>query len=86
MMIDDRTACEINYHHNFRVSKGERTYYGGIPDIIQISEYQFVDRKVIEMWLALMDTWCVGSCFHDLLAHPIQGLPQQAVLIFTTRQ
>ncbi|KAF8122966.1 hypothetical protein EV363DRAFT_1549749, partial [Boletus edulis] len=27
-------ACEINYHYNFKVFKGERTYYGGIPDII----------------------------------------------------
>ncbi|KAF8436849.1 hypothetical protein L210DRAFT_869872, partial [Boletus edulis BED1] len=48
-------VCEINYHHNFKVFKGERTYYGGIPDTIQISEHQFVERQVIEMWLSLMD-------------------------------
>ncbi|KAG9316081.1 hypothetical protein JVU11DRAFT_3752 [Chiua virens] len=55
--IDDLLACEINYHHNFKVFKGERTYYGGIPDIVQISEHQFVECQVIEMWLALMDHW-----------------------------
>ncbi|KAG9310197.1 hypothetical protein JVU11DRAFT_9837 [Chiua virens] len=50
-------ACKINYHHNFKVFKGEHTYYGGIPDIIQISEHQFVECQVIEMWLVLMDHW-----------------------------
>ena len=48
-------ACEINYHCNFKVYKGERMYYDTLPDIIQIGEHQFAERCVIEMWLALMD-------------------------------
>lgn len=58
ILVDRQSiACEINYHHNFKVFKGIRTYYGDIPDIVQISEHQFVERQVIEMWLALMDHW-----------------------------
>ena len=64
-MTDDYVACEINYHHNFKVFKGECTYYGGVPDIIQISEHQFVEQPVIEMWLALMDQWYI--CFMHLV-------------------
>lgn len=50
-------ACGINYHHNFQVSNGEHIYYGGVPDILQVGEHQFVEKKVVEMWMLLMDTW-----------------------------
>ncbi|KAF8445913.1 hypothetical protein L210DRAFT_3392409 [Boletus edulis BED1] len=58
-------ACEINYHYNFKVFKGERTYYGGIPDIIQVSEHQFLERQVIEMWMSLMDHWTSATSCAD---------------------
>ena len=41
-VTDCYLVCEINYHYNFKVFKGKHTYFGGIPDIIQISEHQFV--------------------------------------------
>ncbi|KAF8545563.1 hypothetical protein OG21DRAFT_1429077 [Imleria badia] len=44
-------VCDVNYHHNFKVYKGEHTYYGGVPDIIQVGEHQFVECQVIKMWL-----------------------------------
>ena len=50
-------ACGINYHHNFQISNGEHIYYGGVPDILQVGEHQFVEKKVVEMWMLLMDTW-----------------------------
>lgn len=56
---DSYVACKTNYHYNFKVFEGERTYYGGVPDIIQVGEHQFVERPVIEMWLALMDQWYI---------------------------
>jgi hypothetical protein len=31
-----------------------RTYYGGVPDVIQISEHRFVDRKVLNLFTGLM--------------------------------
>ena len=54
-------ACKTNYHHNFQVYQGWRTYYGGIPDILQVGEHQFVERPVVEMWLTMMDTWYVAA-------------------------
>ena len=48
-------ACQINYHHNFCVNKGQRIYYDGtIPDVLQVSEHQFVERKVVNLWITLM--------------------------------
>ncbi|KAF8968974.1 hypothetical protein BDZ97DRAFT_1654410 [Flammula alnicola] len=47
--------CNVNYHHNFYIHQGRRIYYGtGIPDVIQVGEHQFVERKVIELWTTLM--------------------------------
>ncbi|KAG9317734.1 hypothetical protein JVU11DRAFT_1951 [Chiua virens] len=54
-------ACGINYHHNFTVRNGQRVYYGGVPDVLQVGEHQFVEKHVIEMWMSLMDTWVSAS-------------------------
>jgi hypothetical protein len=48
------SACKINYHHNFHVKDGRRIYYDSIPNIIQVSEHQYVERQVIELWINLM--------------------------------
>jgi hypothetical protein len=47
-------ACKINHYHNYSVKNGQRTYYDDIPDIIQVSEHQFVERQVIQLWINLM--------------------------------
>jgi hypothetical protein len=47
-------VCHTNYHHNFRVKDGVRTHYDGVPDVIQVGEHQFVERRVIELWRELM--------------------------------
>lgn len=53
--LSKKKGCNVNYHRNFYVHQGRRTYYGtGIPDIIQVGEHQFVERKVIELWITLM--------------------------------
>ncbi|EDR07736.1 uncharacterized protein LACBIDRAFT_298235 [Laccaria bicolor S238N-H82] len=46
--------CKVNYHSNFHVHQGKRVYYGGIPDVIQVGEHQFVEHKVVELWVTLM--------------------------------
>jgi hypothetical protein len=50
--------CKTNYHHNFRVFEGQRTYYTIVttvlPDIIQVGEHQFVETKVINLWINMM--------------------------------
>jgi hypothetical protein len=32
------------------VKNEERIYYDGLPDIIQVGEHQFVERRVIALW------------------------------------
>ena len=48
--------CKTNYHHNFHVYAGQRTYYPAmtIPDIIQVGEHQFVEMKVVSLWINMM--------------------------------
>jgi hypothetical protein len=50
------SECKTNYHNNFSVCGGVRTYYGGIPDAIQVGEHQFVEASLINTWIDLMLT------------------------------
>ena len=50
LILFDLTACHHNYHHNYYVSGGQRTYYSGIPSFLQVSEHRFVERQLAEMW------------------------------------
>lgn len=68
---DYHAVCKINYHYNFKVFNGKHTYYGGIPDIIQISEHQFMECQVIVMWMSLMDHWYVWPAGTPSLTDPI---------------
>ncbi len=48
-------ACKVNYHHNFCIQENKRIYYDNtIPDVIQVGEHQFVERRVIELWINSM--------------------------------
>jgi hypothetical protein len=46
--------CQTNYHHNFQVKNGVRTYYDGIPSIIQVGEHQFAEKRLVQLWITLM--------------------------------
>ena len=46
--------CRINYHHNFYVHNDRRIHYDTIPDIIQVGEHMFAERKLISLWINLM--------------------------------
>jgi hypothetical protein len=62
IMIMFTLDCNINYHHNFYVEGGERVYYDTIPEIIQVGEHQFVEQRVINMFITLMlVSWYVLS-------------------------
>lgn len=43
-------ACNESYHHNFSVPKGSqiRTYYTGVPDVIQVATHYFMDSPLLE--------------------------------------
>ncbi|KAJ6536225.1 hypothetical protein B0H19DRAFT_1271016 [Mycena capillaripes] len=46
--------CQTNYHNKFSVHAGVRTYYAGIPELIQIGEHQFAELKLVNMWISSM--------------------------------
>ena len=54
MRVAYQLECQTNYHHNFHVKIGIRTYYSGIPAIIQIGEHQFAEKRLIQLWISLM--------------------------------
>lgn len=49
-----KQACKTNYHNNFSVADGIRTYYAEKPKYIQVGEHQFVEDRVIGLWIGQM--------------------------------
>ncbi|KAH9835606.1 uncharacterized protein C8Q71DRAFT_709438 [Rhodofomes roseus] len=49
-------GCRTNYHNNYSVRDGERTYHAGIPQYVQAGDHQFIELGVINMWINLMLT------------------------------
>jgi hypothetical protein len=56
LVLISLSECKTNYHNNFSVQNGIRTYYGGVPDLIQVGEHQFVEASLINTWVDLMLT------------------------------
>ena len=55
-----RVDCSTNYHHNFSVSADFHTYYGGVPDLIQVGEHQFIEKRVVNLFIGMMlIAWCM---------------------------
>ncbi|KAJ6505310.1 hypothetical protein C8R45DRAFT_1091049 [Mycena sanguinolenta] len=46
--------CQTNYHNNLSVHAGIRTYYAGVPELIQVREHQFAELKLVNMWTSSM--------------------------------
>jgi hypothetical protein len=54
------SGCKINYHHDFFVKAGRRTYYDTITDVLQIGEHQFAETRLIRLWRTNMNiAWYV---------------------------
>ncbi|KAG2152954.1 hypothetical protein DEU56DRAFT_850012, partial [Suillus clintonianus] len=47
-------VCHMNYHHNYSVKDGTRTYYDGIPSYLQVAEHQFIQLELAMSWMDLM--------------------------------
>ena len=45
------TACQTDYHNNFSVCDGGRTYHREIPHYVQVGEHQFIEQTVVRMWI-----------------------------------
>lgn len=78
--------CKMNYHHNFYVEGGQRVYYNIAMDIIQVGEHQFVERKVINLFITLMlVSWYVHSVYpSEHVPKEISGHLQPIALACTT--
>jgi hypothetical protein len=51
-------GCSTNYHHDYSVKDDIRTYYGGIPSVVHVGDHQFVERDVLNLFIALMlNSW-----------------------------
>ncbi|KAG2095660.1 uncharacterized protein F5147DRAFT_584431 [Suillus discolor] len=48
-------SCKIDYHYNYSVSEGERTYYENQPANIQVAEHVYMAKEVIELFKTAMD-------------------------------
>ncbi|KAF8884482.1 hypothetical protein BD779DRAFT_1443171, partial [Infundibulicybe gibba] len=47
-------TCATSYSLNYSVHKGIRTYYGGVPNIIEVGKHQFVERDVLNLFVGMM--------------------------------
>ncbi|KAF8972915.1 hypothetical protein BDZ97DRAFT_1912520 [Flammula alnicola] len=55
-------TCQTDYHNNFSVHSGERTYHREVPLYVQVGEHQFVENTVIQMWINnLLIAWVSAS-------------------------
>ena len=62
-------ACNTQYHSNFAVHEGQRTYYPGVPEFIEVGEHQFVEQVVARMWTTnLLLGWFVPFYLNNCLA------------------
>ncbi|KAG1810711.1 hypothetical protein EV424DRAFT_1542829 [Suillus variegatus] len=55
LYCQSQLACGIDYHHNYSVFKGERTYYEHQPDSVQAADHVFIEKSVIELFRTAMD-------------------------------
>jgi hypothetical protein len=46
--------CATNYHNNYSVHNDQRTYYEDKPTYVQAGEHQFVEHKLVDLWVNLM--------------------------------
>ncbi|KIO26173.1 hypothetical protein M407DRAFT_74824 [Tulasnella calospora MUT 4182] len=46
--------CHTVYYHNYSTHKGQRRYYGGIPEYIQVANHVFLERDLIERFALSM--------------------------------
>ncbi|KAF6765823.1 hypothetical protein DFP72DRAFT_798441 [Ephemerocybe angulata] len=47
-------TCFINYHHDYSVHSGKRSYYRIAREVLQIGEHQFAEVRLIASWINLM--------------------------------
>ncbi|TFK45431.1 hypothetical protein OE88DRAFT_1721508 [Heliocybe sulcata] len=69
------SRCQTTYYHNYSVYQGIRTYYQGVPQVIQVGEHQYVEREVLNLFVGLMlISWSSATngarTYDTCLSHP----------------
>jgi hypothetical protein len=62
-LTDIFSECWTWYHNNYKVVDGIWYYYQGIPDFLQVSKHQYIERQLLEMWVShmLVGWWVIHS-------------------------
>ncbi|KAF7322243.1 hypothetical protein HMN09_00001400 [Mycena chlorophos] len=47
-------ACHTRYYPNYSVKDSMRTYYTTIPETIQVGAHQYIERRVLDLFINLM--------------------------------
>ncbi|PPQ67448.1 hypothetical protein CVT26_007242 [Gymnopilus dilepis] len=52
MLTADAAGCHRRYYHNYSVHKqsSSREYYGGVPEVIQVSQHFFMESSLLELF------------------------------------
>src|ERR1700722_2914027 len=50
MHSHSQIPCKIDYHLNYYVRAGQRTYYDSMPEVIQVGKPRFIECRVVELW------------------------------------
>ncbi len=63
------TACKTTYRPNYLVHNASseharREYYGGIPDVIEVTEHAYVERALIELFRLQMAFSQYAATYH----------------------
>ncbi|PBK85238.1 hypothetical protein ARMGADRAFT_1048099 [Armillaria gallica] len=54
-------ACGTIYHHEYCIQQGTHSYYDDIPDVLQIREHYYAERRLIESWRSNMNLAWVSA-------------------------
>ncbi|KAK7026326.1 hypothetical protein R3P38DRAFT_3269302 [Favolaschia claudopus] len=70
-------ACHIRYYHDYHVHKQSslRTYYGGVPDVVQVAQHFFVESALLELFTNnMVFGWLSGTncarIYNEALSSP----------------
>ncbi|KAL1952122.1 hypothetical protein VTO73DRAFT_1271 [Trametes versicolor] len=67
--------CDTEYYCDHSVCGGVRTYYPGLPDIVQVADHTFTERALLEHCLKLsLLSWTSSTNAAHIYHHSLSGL------------
>ncbi|KAJ7574078.1 hypothetical protein C8J56DRAFT_1065320 [Mycena floridula] len=67
--------CSTNYHNNFSICDGVRTYHEGFPHYLQVGDHQFVEMSIVGTWTGAMvngwvSAWSCAKLYNQTMGRP----------------